>query len=558
MTMNAPFLFFILIPLLMLSIPPWQKSRAFIGVQVLKFIVGCIYSFILFYFVLIDVTWSAFIAYAIWAIALSHISDLIFRKGSRLRLFAGIGGSILIVILIGMFTIYPLSIKQERSELAQVEVSGEHVGQMDIEHIPVVPHSYASYKTNQIFGQVENYAYYTLGYTTIQDVGNELVWVTPIEFGGFFKQRRAETSPGYITVSATDPSENARLHTGHEMMYTPSNYFGDNLIRKIRMEFPEIRIMETTFQIDNDGKPYYVTSFGDFHKFRFGRILDGVVVMDPANGEFTKYEAEHIPDFVSQAVPANMASDYNYHYGKYKLGFWNALFAKQGVHIPTEWGLGSEKVIGVYDNEGDLNWFTDHTVDESDATSMVGYSLMDARTGAILYFDQASGFLNGDAASLAVNETFLRDNRFASDPTIYNIYGEITWVIPVVDPQGLLREIALVHAESGSTAIGENKREAFREYQRLIIGLGDTDVSPSDLSDFKTITGTVERVVLTPSEDTFSVELIMENSDVVFRINPNSFLKARFIQSGDELEISYLDTGDDAVVVEDLQNNSLE
>lgn len=74
----------------------------------------------------------------------------------------------------------------------------------------------------KVFGDIPKVSYYELGEITPQNINSELVYGALIELFSFFKAKKAGHSPGYITMSGTDPDAEAKLHTGYKMRYTPS------------------------------------------------------------------------------------------------------------------------------------------------------------------------------------------------------------------------------------------------------------------------------------------------------------------------------------------------
>src|SRR5699024_9569875 len=100
------------------------------------------------------------------------------------------------------------------------------------------------------------------------------------------------------------------------------------------------------------------------------------------------------PGFVDQIIPDDVAEERNAWFGKYKHGLFNSWFGKEDVREVTNWE-GYDPITGVFDEDNTLNWFTDFTRPDKDSGSMVGYSMMDTRTGEITYYNGANGNING-------------------------------------------------------------------------------------------------------------------------------------------------------------------
>ncbi|AZO93786.1 hypothetical protein [Halocella sp. SP3-1] len=100
------------------------------------------------------------------------------------------------------------------------------------------------------------------------------------------------------------------------------------------------------------------------------------------------YSIAEAPQFVDQVYPDWIAKDYNYYFGRYKYGFWANLLENKGdLHEPTEWGA-EDRVVGVFGQDNQMYWFTDHTTLNKSDTSMVGYSMNEFKNRSfnILYW----------------------------------------------------------------------------------------------------------------------------------------------------------------------------
>ena len=128
-----------------------------------------------------------------------------------------------------------------------------------------VPPKFARNKMKKAFGQVPNTSYYELGNLQIQKVDDKFVYIAPVEFSGFFKWWNGKTTPGYFTMSATDSADNPKFVKA-EMTYTPSSFFHKKVERHMRMEMPNLIFYgDVQLEIDDEGKPYYIRSYGEFH-----------------------------------------------------------------------------------------------------------------------------------------------------------------------------------------------------------------------------------------------------------------------------------------------------
>ncbi|MBU9710560.1 hypothetical protein [Evansella tamaricis] len=540
----------------------WWKTPFFRKWLLSRYIIGLFYGLMLFYVGLLDQTVTAIITYYLPIVGIGLIVDnsLVFSLKRTFRkqpALAGVGTGLTILVGFSVFwIIQPLFLADAMYSIAGgEEVTVEEFNPVSEEHIPVVPRSFARYRSDVLMGQLDNPAFYNLGETRIQRVDGSLFWITPIEYDGLFRWYRSDAAPGYIMVSAENPRMEPELVLS-DMKYVPSAFFHENLERHVRLEFPDILMLDTTFEVDSEGNPFYIISYGHYTEFRRIADVDGIVTVDPATGEMEQFAKDDAPEWVNRIYPPHIAEERNLWFGIYKQGIVNRFFGREGLTEPTAWGA-DDSVTGVVNRELNLSWFTDHmrlTREGGEVSqSMVGFTMFDARTGELSYFRDASGMLNGRTAMNLAERTFVRDDYVAGTPSLYNVYGQYTWIVPLMDRNAVLRQIMLVNAASESIyGYGETKREAFGAYQLELAAKGDDDIVPGELLDLEELTGTVDRVYKWDREDNVTVRILLEGHERIFTVNASSYPRAVFIEPGDIITISFMDGGEDVQPIEEL------
>ena len=81
-------------------------------------------------------------------------------------------------------------------------------------------------------------------------------------------------------------------------------------------------------EMDDDGKPFYIRSYGEFISARNGFDVKGIVMADALTGKTEKLSLDEVPAFIDGAVSPEAVSLQNSYYGKYIHGFWNSMFGK--------------------------------------------------------------------------------------------------------------------------------------------------------------------------------------------------------------------------------------
>jgi hypothetical protein len=421
-----------------------------------------------------------------------------------------------------------------------------------------VPPKFARNKMKKAFGQVPNTSYYELGRLQIQKVNDAYVYIAPVEFSGFFKWINGDTTPGYFTMSATDSSDNPKFIDA-EMTYTPSSFFHKNVARHLRFEMPEtIFYGDMQLEIDNEEKPHYIRSYGEFVSARNGFEVTGVAVVDPQSGDIKKYALDEVPAFIDGAVSPEVVSLQNSYFGKYIHGFWNSKFGKKDVKLPS--GYGTEaNVSPIFNVDGEMFYFTDFTSPKEGVDSMLGYALTDARTGEATYFtgNMEESYMDSQAALQIIEKKFIEKKWSGEMPILYNFYGEASWLTPVLDANGFLQNYFIVSAANPEiSAFANTPNEALKLYKTALQRGGST-VDGSSNAEEATVTGKVQRVYKERVGD-FTLVSFMLADGTNYLVSTEVTPLAVYLEVGDNVTISYLNTGELFLPVKELTITGLE
>lgn len=454
------------------------------------------------------------------------------------------------------FAIYLLSAPifnaDEKYELTKMHEKME-IPAFDEKETPAsVPPQFARNKMRKAFGQVPNTSYYELGHLQIQKVNGEYVYIAPAEFSGFFKWVKGDEIPGYFILSATDSSANPKF-IKEPMKYTPSSYFNKNIERHMRMEYPTyIFYGEPQLEIDDDGKPFYIRSYGDFVTARNGFDVKGLVVVNPSNGDTKSYDLPDVPEFIDGAVSPEAVSLQNSYYGNYVHGFWNSLFGKSDVKLPSDEGTEAN-VSPVFDENGDMYYFTDFTSPKEGVDSMLGYSLTNARSGEATYYtgNLEKSYMDSQGALQIIEKKFIEKKWKGKMPILYNFYGEASWLTAVLDSNGFLQNYFIVSAANPEISVyATTPNDALKLY-KTALQRGGSSVDGSSKAVEKQISGTVVRVYKEKSGDYTLVSFLLDNHKSYVTSSENSPL-AIYLQEGDKVKVNYLDTGEEFLPVKEL------
>lgn len=288
-------------------------------------------------------------------------------------------------------------------------------------------------------------------------------------------------------MSATDSSDNPKF-IKQEMRYIPSAFLNKNLERHMRLQHPTLIFNgEPQLEIDEDGKPYYIRSYGEFISARNGFDVKGIVLVDAASGKTEKLALADVPEFIDGAVSPETVSLQNSYYGNYVHGFWNSLVGKKDVKVPSDEGTDTN-VSPIFMEDGEMYYFTDFTSPKEGVDSMLGYALTNARTGQATYYtgNLEESYMDSQGALDIIEKKFVEKEWEGEMPILYNFYGEASWLSAVLDANGFLQNYFIVSAANPEiSAYGTTPNEALKLYKTALSRGGSTVDGTSNAEEAK-------------------------------------------------------------------------
>lgn len=463
-----------------------------------------------------------------------------------------------LAIVAGVYVLTaPILNANTKYEAVEMEQEVEIEAFDEIQTPASVPPKFARNKMKKAFGQVPNTSYYELGHLQIQKVKDDFVYIAPVEFSGFFKWWNGKTTPGYFRMSATDSSDNPKF-VASEMTYTETSFFNKQVDRHMRLRFPELIFYgDVQLEIDNEGNPHYIRSYGKFITARNGFDVQGIVMTDPMTGDVEKFALADIPDYIDGAVSPEAVSLQNSYFGNYIHGFWNSIVGKKDVKLPSDEGTEAN-VSPIFDEQGHMFYFTDFTSPKEGVDSMLGYALTDGRTGKATYYtgDLEESYMDSGGALQIIEKKFIEKKWSGEMPVLYNFYGEASWLVPVLDSNGFLQNYFIISAANPEISVFANTpNDALKQYKTALQRGGSSVDGSSDAKEVE-IEIAVKRVYKEAAGD-FALVSVKSEDGQNFLISSEVVPEAVYIQEGDKLSLKYVETGELFLPVKEMTNVSL-
>ncbi len=423
--------------------------------------------------------------------------------------------------------------------------------EIDSDVLPVVDEELAQILGDKVLGeQIGLGSQYMVGEYYLISTAEDLVWVAPLEPRGFFKWlQNTDGSPGYVYVSATDPNDVRLVQSVNgsdiHLKYTNNSFFFSNIRRHTYFSGNMFRgLTDYSFEIDDEGNPYWVITNYTPSIGISGDIVTGVVVVDAQSGETNFYsDQNNAPDWVERIEPKSLVINHINSWGAYKNGFINTMFGQKEMIQTT---TGSSYVY----IDGQPYFYTGLTSITNDQ-STVGFMLVNSRTGESSFY-QITGATETAAQQSAEGQVQQFGYR-ASFPILVNEYNTPSYFMTLKDSDGLVKQYAYVSVENYNiVAVADSVSSAKSAYYDALKNNGK-ELSNSSEDDEK-ISGNVERINYIDS--TYYIKLI--DNDTLFMIAKDNSSYLPFTTKGDKVEISYISDDSDIKTVTSFTNQTLE
>lgn len=310
--------------------------------------------------------------------------------------------------------------------------------------------------------------------------------VTPLEYASAIKwlTNQKEGIPAYILIDmATQNTELVQLEEG--IRYSESEFFNRNIYRHLRFKYPTYMFDQLSFEIDDEGTPYWICPVKKFNIGLFGgQTIGRVVLCNAQTGETKDYKIEDCPQWVDRAYPAELLTQlYNYH-GMLKNGFFNSVLGQKGCLQTTD-GFNYLAL------EDDVWVYTGVTSVSGDKSNL-GFVLMNQRTMETRYYacDGAQ-----ERSAMASAEGQVQNLKYvAAFPLLLNISDQPTYFMALKDGAGLVKKYAMVNVQKYQTvAIGDSVAECEKNYEKLLSENGIAS-DGSSTGEKNTATGIIKRM----------------------------------------------------------------
>ena len=404
----------------------------------------------------------------------------------------------------------------------------DDIKEVDFNQVPLLDKDSSQKLGDRVMGQMSELVsqYYVSDLYTQINYNNEIVRVTPIEYNGFIKwlNNKKHGVLGYIKVnSVTGTSELVKLDKG--MKYMPSAYIFKDLDRALRFKYPTTIFGTISFEIDNEGNPYWVVPTIKYTGVGLKEEINGIVLLDPVTGKTNKYNIDEVPKWVDQVYSASLIIEQIDDWGMYKNGFLNSVFSQNGVVQTTE---GYNYLV----KDDDVYMYTGITSVSTDESN-IGFVLTNMRTKETNFYGVPGA---EEYSAMASAEGQVQQMKYISSfPLLINLNNRPTYLMSLKDNAGLVKMYAFVDVT---------------DYQKVVVTdstlgidvaannyLNNANLGSGVANNSKEI---IVKAISTAIIDGNTYYYIIDNDNQKYKVSIkiNSSLLP-FINVGDKIEVSY-------------------
>lgn len=455
-----------------------------------------------------------------------------------IALLGVLGGVLSLAIIPGNAEKYANVLQTDTLEFA------EDIQEVNYSEIPVIDRDTAERLGNKEMGTIPEYvSQFEVSslYSQINYQGSP-VRVSPLGYADLFKwfTNREEGIPAYALVNmTTQEAEIVRLGDS-PIHYSQSEPLVRNIDRHVQLSYPFYMFDEKSFEIDEDGHPWWICPVKEFTIGLFGgTTISRVVLVDATTGECQDLAVEDCPEWVDRVYPAELLIEQYNWYGSYLNGWLNSFLGQEGV-IRTTPGTDGQVGYNYIAKDDDVWVYTGVTSATSDQ-SIIGFVLINQRTQES-HFYSVSGATEESAMSSAEGQ--VQNLRYtATFPILINVADQPTYFMALKDGEGLVKKFAMVEARSyQNVAVGDTVADCQKSYEALLATNGViSDDGGGTIEGLLTAQGTIRSVAQAVIDGNSHFYVTLEGDNAIYDFALPGLLEIVSYREGDPIEFTYIE-----------------
>ena len=426
----------------------------------------------------------------------------------------------------------------------------EDIKEVNYSEIPIIDRSTAELLGNKEMGTISAYvSQFEIDslYSQINYKGTP-VRVSPLGYADLFKwlANREEGLPAYALVDMT--TQNAQivsLPEGEGVKYSASEPLARNIDRYVQLKYPFYMFDEKSFEIDEDGHPWWICPVQTRTIGLFGgTTISRVILCDAVTGECQDLSVDETPQWVDRVFPADLLiQQYNW-YGSLNNGWFNSWLGQSGV-VQTTPGSNDELGYNYIAKDDDVWVYTGVTSVTSD-NSIIGFVLINQRTQETHFYEVAGAT---ETSAMSSAEGQVQNLRYtATFPILINVSNQPTYFMSLKDGEGLVKKFAMVNIQSYQiVAIGDTVAQCQTNYINLLATNGIDVSSSQEVVAGTQKTGTIASITSVVRDGNTHFYLTLEGSNEIYDFSILTLPEIILYHTGDALSFTYIEDNENSV-----------
>ena len=315
--------------------------------------------------------------------------------------------------------------------------------------------------------------------------------------------------------------------------YSTGHYFGHNLQRYLRANgYMTKGITDYTFELSDDGKPYYVVTLFEKMIGWKGPDATGVVVVDVQSGEINEYSIDDAPGFIDRIQPEVFITNQLNDWGKLVHGWFNGWIKQKDVLTKTS---GTSLVYS-----GGEAYFYSGIQSAGSDRGTTGFVLLNTRTKETKMY-RISGIAEDRAGEALENAKGVKEAGYsATSAILYNIGSRPVYFATLKGADGLVKMYGFISLKNEQVlGVGTTVREALRAFETALINSNEALSIDSAVSEEQ-----VEATVSAVAQETISgmtyYYLMLEGyPSNEFLGSSDSFRELKWTRPGDSVRLTF-------------------
>ena len=435
----------------------------------------------------------------------------------------------------------------------------QDIQQVDYSEIPIIDRDSAALLGNRAMGNIPEYVsqFEIAGtYSQINYQGTP-VRVSPLGYADLFKwlTNRAEGIPAYALVDMTTQDAQIVKLGDRAIFYSRSEPLARNIDRYVQLKYPFYMFDEKSFEIDEDGQPWWICPVQTRTIGLFGgTTIERVVMVNATTGECTDLAIDDVPQWVDRAYPAELLiQQYNWS-GKYQDGWLNSWLGQKNVVQTTP---GTDGNVGYnYIAKDDDVWVYTGVTSATADNSIVGFVLVNQRTAESHYYPVAGAT---EESAMQSAEGAVQNLRYsATFPILINVSEQPTYFMALKDNAGTVKKFAMVDIQHyQNVATGDTVAETQKSYQAMLATSGTLSGDAAE-ANTQEQTGAIRSMTQAVLDGNSHFYVTLEGVEGIYDFALPAQLGIVGYREGDTITFKYIagDTTNSVQELVDTQNKS--